>query len=141
MENNKTSRYLIENDFSFQGFRCVVTGVSTGHRCGYIAIPKDHPLHGIPHDQLNGLDVYGGWTYGDLQTSFPVTTDTPTWWIGFDCGHSGESCDFQLMEELGEAKLVSTMRKGMGFEAGSVNSIDFVISELKSAVKQLSKLG
>lgn len=140
METSSFSRYLVENDFDYQGYRCIVTGVSTGYRCGFIAIPKGHPLFEMDHDRLNQIEVYGGWTYSDRTANYPVVADAATWWIGFDCGHSGESRDFQLMAELGEAKKVSMMRQGMGFSASSVNSVDFVISELKSAVKKISTL-
>lgn len=140
METINSPRYLIENDFTYMGFRCVVTGVATGHRCGFVAIPHGHPLFETDRNDLAQIEVYGGWTYSDLSSTYPVPTDAPTWWIGFDCGHSGESCDFQLMEELGEAKSVSMMRKGMGFESGSVKSIDFVIGELKSAIKMINNL-
>lgn len=138
MLTNSLPKYLIENDFSYLGFRCVVTGVSTGHRCGFIAIPEGHPLHGQNREQLKEIDIYGGWTFCESSANYPVTTDHPTWWIGFDCGHSGESCDFLLMEELGEARLVSSMRKGQGFAADSVKSVDFVIGELKNAVKRIN---
>lgn len=137
METLNADQYLVENDFYYEGFRCIVTGVATGHRCGFIAIPKGHPLFEVDRDQLSQIDVYGGWTYSDSVPNYPASTTEPAWWIGFDCGHSGESRDFQLMEELGEAKKVSMMRKGMGFDDSSVKSVGFVISELKSAVKQI----
>lgn len=140
MEANMDRRYLVENDFSYLGFRCVVTGVSAGYRCGFIAIPKGHSLFEVNCEHLNQIDVYGGWTYCDLRPDYPVPTDAPTWWIGFDCGHSGESRDFQLMDELGESKKVSTMRKGLGFDDSSVKSVSFVIRELKSAVQRISVL-
>ncbi len=140
METSNRPRYLIENDFSYLGLRCVVTGVSAGHRCGFIAIPEGHPLCDADRDRLQQIDIYGGWTFSEKSTNYPVMTVSPTWWLGFDCGHSGESCDYQLMEELGEAKLVSSMRKGMGFAVDSVKSVDFVINELKNAVKQINSL-
>lgn len=41
---------ILESDFiSKEGYRCVVLGVSHGHRCGYVAIPRGHALYGIDY--------------------------------------------------------------------------------------------
>ena len=37
--------WKIEADFKHAGYRCVVMITSIGHRCGYVGIPKDHPLY------------------------------------------------------------------------------------------------
>ena len=40
--------YVIEKDWITEaGLRAVVLLVRNSHRCGYVAIPKDHPLHGV----------------------------------------------------------------------------------------------
>lgn len=33
------------------GLRAVVLYVNDSHHCGYVALPKDHPLHGVPYSQ------------------------------------------------------------------------------------------
>ena len=35
-----------ESDFEYRGYRCVTTFTDMGYRCGYVGIPKGHPLYG-----------------------------------------------------------------------------------------------
>ncbi len=37
---------IIESDFEYRGYRCVTTFTDMGHRCGYVGVPKEHPLYG-----------------------------------------------------------------------------------------------
>jgi len=39
--------YKIESDFEYKGYRCVVVFQRMGHRCGYVGITNEHPLHGV----------------------------------------------------------------------------------------------
>ena len=39
----------IEKDFEHKGYRCIVVMTDMGHRCGYVGIPKEHPLHGVSY--------------------------------------------------------------------------------------------
>lgn len=39
-------RYIIEREFEHAGYKCVVIFGNVGHRCGYVGIPKNHPLYG-----------------------------------------------------------------------------------------------
>ncbi len=39
-------RYIVEREFEHAGYKCVVTFNAMGHRCGYVGIPKNHPLYG-----------------------------------------------------------------------------------------------
>lgn len=42
--------YIVEEDFqSEEGYRCVVIFTDMGHRCGYVGIPKTHPLSGLDY--------------------------------------------------------------------------------------------
>lgn len=42
----ENDRYIIERVFEHTGYTCVVTFGNMGHRCGYVGIPKNHPLYG-----------------------------------------------------------------------------------------------
>jgi hypothetical protein len=89
------------------GFTCQILrmiGIS-GHLCGYVAVPIDHPWYGKGYAQCletpdpcidyrdNGwcehnaevmIDVYGSITYaGELG-------ERGRWYFGFDCTHSGD---------------------------------------------------
>ncbi len=66
------------------------------HRCGYVAIDKNHPLYGIKYDEECDLikqvpsvifNVHGGLTYSG---SGRLMNDD-FWWFGFDCVHSGDA--------------------------------------------------
>nr|DAR11116.1 MAG TPA: hypothetical protein [Bacteriophage sp.] len=39
-------RYIVEREFEHTGYKCVVVFTHMGHRCGYVGIPKNHPLYG-----------------------------------------------------------------------------------------------
>ena len=80
------------------------------HRCGYVAVPTGHPLHGCGYHEQHALltlvtavgaggesdikrtpDVafrcHGGLSYAG-GGEFPVPSDS--WWFGFDCHHTGD---------------------------------------------------
>jgi hypothetical protein len=42
-------KYRIEKDFEHEGLRCVVVMQPMGHRCGYVGVPKEHPLYGLDY--------------------------------------------------------------------------------------------
>lgn len=44
-------RYIVEREFEHAGYKCVVVFTRMGHRCGYVGIPKEHPLYGKGYDE------------------------------------------------------------------------------------------
>lgn len=44
-------RYIVECEFEHAGYKCVVVFTRMGHRCGYVGIPKEHPLYGKGYDE------------------------------------------------------------------------------------------
>lgn len=64
-------------DTVINGFNCCIKKHSYfGHLCGYVHIPKEHPLSGITPDFI----CHGGITYSDF--------DGDNWVLGFDCAHA-----------------------------------------------------
>lgn len=58
-----------------------------GHLCGYVILPAEHPLHGVPERDIAvlGVEVHGGVTYAESAESLGgMATE---WAVGFDCGH------------------------------------------------------
>ena len=65
-----------ESDFGYRGYRCVTTFTDMGYRCGYVGIPKGHPLYGkhndsqvkvtmkelIEDEEMNQIGNRGVWT-------------------------------------------------------------------------------
>ena len=39
------SLWHVEKQFDYKGYTCVVVMQTMGHRCGYVGIPKEHPLY------------------------------------------------------------------------------------------------
>lgn len=55
MSNN---RYVVEKDWIASGLRCVaIAGYSNGRRCGYVGLPKTHPLGGVGYGDETPLLV------------------------------------------------------------------------------------
>ena len=36
---------IVESDFTYRGYGCVTTFTDMGIRCGYVGVPKNHPLY------------------------------------------------------------------------------------------------
>jgi hypothetical protein len=46
--------YIVEKDWVAHSLRCVaVAGITMGHRCGYVGIPKAHPLYGVSYSMAS----------------------------------------------------------------------------------------
>lgn len=54
--------YKIEKGWYSNGYPCVVLQHDLGHRCGYVGIPPQHPLHGAEHSEHSTvLDRWREW--------------------------------------------------------------------------------
>jgi hypothetical protein len=72
------------------GLPCLIVRGPLGALCGYVGVPKDHPLYRVKKEALPDLQVHGGVNYAKA-CSFVIChakRNDPRWWIGFDCGHS-----------------------------------------------------
>lgn len=47
--------FIIESDFEYKGYRCVTIFHDGGFRCGYVGLPKGHPLYKM--DYTGYLDI------------------------------------------------------------------------------------
>ena len=68
------------------GFFCLIVRIpESGHLCGYVQIPKTHPLYTASIDTVNEIvRVHGGVTWlGPIDKRIG-------YWIGFDCIHGGD---------------------------------------------------
>lgn len=81
-----------KKDFEYRGFQCHIRRVNpeySGHLCGYVEIPANHPVYKIEYDQIEkyynyNLPAHGGLTFSDFIDE--------KYWVGFDCAHSGDVC-------------------------------------------------
>lgn len=61
------------------------------HRCGYVGVGVEHKVYATDYEDVD-ITAHGGLTYaGDSSTSYPIPTDKPVWWFGFDCAHAGDN--------------------------------------------------
>ena len=61
------ANYVVEKEFESNGLKCVVVFQRHGYRCGYVEVPKGHPLYGKDYDEhleikkadIDGREVSG----------------------------------------------------------------------------------
>jgi len=125
-----------EFDFEAFGLPCyLLRQKSLGHWCGYVQVPKDSRLFrknyyyssnselGISklEQAINDIDVHGGITYsGDRK-------EDGNWWFGFDCGHFGDLCLYQLDYNLGDSCAVYKDK-------------DYCIKQCKNLAEQIKEI-
>ena len=88
-----------EREFEESGLQCCTRTHELGHRCGYVALPKGHPLFGVnlldlldlDSEALDEVDVDGGVT-------FAKGTDD-MWILGWDAAHCWHIPDPTIMDE------------------------------------------
>lgn len=149
----------VEKQFDYKGYRCVVVMQTMGHRCGYVGIPKEHPLYNtfygdyldIKKDERVQIDAYfschGGITFSDggVCSDYPIKSDL--WWFGFDCSHYNDIPDYQEAKRIfREADVIfqrlsiaEDLEKEHPNTIGQVRSLDFVVSECIKLAEQLSE--
>jgi len=130
-------KFKVEKDFMIGDYRCVILGLSLGHRCGYIGLPKGSKYENMGYDEID-ISVHGGLTYAGDGVGYPVQDERS--WIGFDCAHSGDGKDFELIKELSDERTYNIMvdmerRFNTG---GEVRTTEYVENELVDLVKQLN---
>ena len=143
--SKKSARdHIIEKDFVVDGYRCVIVGQKSGHRCGYIELPEGHHLYGKHYDDVtNFVDVHGGWTYSEYTSNnYPVATNKNSWWIGFDCGHWNDGKDLELVKLLGDERYIKHCieMNNMYPETMEIRTTEYVENELIEAIKQINEL-
>ena len=66
------------------------------HWCGYMGVPKDHPLAGFDYNDLPSINAHGGLTFSsEARGNWPEGY----WWYGWDYGHLGDYSHFEKMPE------------------------------------------
>lgn len=93
---NKEQPWLTEPDSESIGAgdlypRYIKRAPHSGHLCGYIAFPPDHPWAAMSYDDIP-CSVHGGLTYFRPAAKFFEPEAFPAGWsvFGFDCAHGGD---------------------------------------------------
>lgn len=131
-------------------------------RCGYVAVPLGHPLHGPDEDKRTTalpaaddcapipsyvLDVHGGLTFAGERVADDGVTADPDWWFGFDCAHAGDEWMFPkggIMDGIRQ-KVDAEMKESwpdydaeeMARMRGSIKTLEFCVAECESLAAQI----
>lgn len=130
--------WMIEPDrveFKAHGLDCLmVRNSDLFHWCGYVGVKPGHPFFEKHYDEIN-VEVHGGPTYSEACGGFVChKTEDPqdkTWWIGFDCAHSGD-----FSPGIGGAFMQPPERRLYG----TYKDLDYVKNEVTNLAKQLAEM-
>jgi hypothetical protein len=111
------------------GYKCrIVRHEAFGSLCGYVGIPKNHPLHGVEYskDACADIQVHGGLTYSSTDDD---DKNENTWWFGFDCAHAGD-----FVPKMA----INMLEHGFDYErTDTYRTWEYVENEVRELVRQL----
>lgn len=91
---------IVESKTKHFGFDCYSVFMPLEYRCGYVAIPKTHPLYGEELDKLGYLICHGGVTFSGIGDNLLWWKGEPDeWLIGFDCMHFTDGVDIESFKK------------------------------------------
>jgi hypothetical protein len=109
------------------GLKAQVIATPMGHRCGYVGVPEGHPMYGKHYDEVN-VYVHGGLTFSHDEDGL--------WWFGYDCAHSDDAKDPELMSDEYKKVFMDWPR----FNEGAIRTLEFCVAECESLAKQLEEM-
>lgn len=125
---------IVEANGLYKGYKYMVMFLPIGHRCGYVQVPDDHPIHNDCRiDPETSISCHGGITFCH-RTTMPDNDTEDHLWIGFDCRHYGDAVDAAALERYfgkSKAEVASYDMKGV------VRTKDYVVSECERIIDQL----
>ncbi len=76
------------------GMPALIVRNHAGALCGYVGVPKGHPLYEVHYDEAP-VEVHGGLTFSNKCHGAICHVPEPgepddVWWLGFDCYHAGD---------------------------------------------------
>lgn len=129
----------IEREFEESGLACCTRTHDMGHRCGYVALPKGHPLFGkgwdACYDVAPELQVDGGITFAS------GTVDT--WILGWDAAHAWHKRDWSIVSDRvrKSAEKYPELYVDLDWPGGSyMVDADTAEAETRNFARQLTKV-
>lgn len=126
------------------GYPCIARRVElTGAWCGYVAVPKSHPLFGGDYNGED-FDVHGGLTFSgpcqqdNTERGICHPSNEKVWWFGFDCAHVFDTSPAldALLKSLNQTSLMDAIPSL--FKDGSIyRELPYVHDQILKLAKQL----
>ena len=135
-----------EARFEYRGYECRVL-FQMGYRCGYIKIPKDHPLCVDDYEYINEfVTCHGGLMYAAYGLNGEECNDGV--WIGFGCYHFDDAVDLEALEKYCPEEFNKYSREWWEDYANTwpscdyqtIKTLDFCKDQLKSLAEQLETI-
>lgn len=134
-----------EAKFEYNGYECRVLFLM-GYRCGYIKIPKSHPLCVNDYDYINNfVECHGGLTYAAHYLNGEKCDNGV--WVGFDCHHFNDAIDLEALEKYYPEEFNKYGRKWWEDYASTwpcdyrmIKTLDFCKNQLKCLADQLKAI-
>ena len=112
-------------------------------RCGYVGVPKGHPLFGKDYDDLPfWANCHGGLTYAGTGGHFVNSSEeSELWWFGFDCGHAEDGYDLETGKKYfpDDADFVEKNFVSHNTIGRTIRTTDYVIENCKILIYQINE--
>jgi len=160
--------YKVESVFLHEGLRCVVIMTDMGHRCGYVGVPKEHPLYGKCYSEESEYLLMNVLKNEELGKRSPLSLFAMAinksgnaridsyFDVHGGITYSGGKDDYPIESDLwwfgfdcahaGDARDLSVVNDELRKieerfpETGVVRSLEYCIDECKRLASQLSKI-
>lgn len=156
-ENGKPRKIAVEGGGTYKNYEYLITLNHHGSRCGYVAIPSNHPFNNcnkhintyskeeeIDYNDLD-IDCHGGLTFGSSNHTLKklLKQSCTDIWIGFDCGHSCDAYDQETFKkyygqkEYDKSKSFFDSMKDIYQHELHIRDFSYVENQCKHIINQL----
>ena len=113
------------------GYPCeIFRNYEVGNLCGYVGVPHNHPAFKQDYETVD-VHCHGGLTYSGFDKEVVPGEEERVWWLGFDCGHFGDTMP-GIAAHISLEKLRDTQSRYKDFS--------YVEIECRELAKQLKEL-
>lgn len=138
-------KYIVEKVFDYKEYKCVVVFHEHGHRCGYVGVPKNHPLWGSSYEEnIDRFDCHGDLTFNsderDFERNYPIASNL--YYFGFDCWHYDDEADKELSIKLFGETYYKDLKEAEEFSKENreyIRSTEYVANECLSLSVQFEQ--
>ena len=121
--NNTVNKHFRESD-ALHGLRDNV-----GYANGYVAVPPEHPLHGVNYNDVDNIEVHGGLTFSNSMEE-----------IKADGWHDDTECiGFDSFDDIPQDYWVFGFDT-MHYDDGPFHNREWCIEETKGLMEQLENI-